>query len=111
MPLAFNMNLSKFRYGEILQKEGTVPDGLYLVKSGRCRVVLSREATVLLRRENRNKLTIDENNELFRNYDPELSLLNAIKDPNTMKQNAIHHVEDGQQIREKLVYEDIIQYG
>ena len=88
-----------------------MPDGLYLVKSGRCRVVLSREATVPLKKEIRNKLTIDEKNELFRNYDPELSLLNAIKDPNTMKQNAIHHVEDGQQIREKLLYEDIIEYG
>ena len=104
------MNMYKFRYGEVLQELGTVPDALYLIKTGQCRVVLKREAIAQKQRLVKSKLAVNENNELFRSFDPETSLLNSIKDPNTMKQNAIHHVENGQQIRDKIVYEDIMEY-
>lgn len=44
MPIALNMTLLKFKYGAILQREGQVPEGLFLIKSGQCKVALTRIA-------------------------------------------------------------------
>ena len=44
MPIAMNMHLLKFRYGEYLQKAGQVPRGMYLIKSGQCILGLTRVA-------------------------------------------------------------------
>lgn len=45
MPIAANLTTYTFRYGEYLQKEGEIPKGLIIIKSGQCKVALNRIAT------------------------------------------------------------------
>lgn len=74
------------------------------------------------RRFVKDKLAIDETHELFREYDPETSLLNGLKDNKTLKQNATYQttelMEDprlgklnSMQVRGCTVYDDIMQYN
>ena len=88
MPIAVNLTVLKFTYGSVLQKEGEIPDGLYLIKSGQCKVGLTRTAEIKHLRKAKGKLDINENNEIFREFDPEGSLLNDIRDESLMKQNS-----------------------
>lgn len=34
MPIALNMSLCKFRFGQVLQAEGEIPDSMYLIREG-----------------------------------------------------------------------------
>ena len=117
MPVAYNMNLIKYPYGSVLSKEGSVPDGLYLIKSGQCKVALSRIAQQKVKPRVSRKLNINENNELFRDFDPEGSLLNGMKIDYLMKQNSRYYVtenikgQNAEQIRGEIVYEDIMEYN
>lgn len=45
MPIALNMQQVNFGFGDYLQKEGEVPKGLYLIKSGQCRVCKTKVST------------------------------------------------------------------
>jgi hypothetical protein len=45
VPVALNMTVVQFKYGEFLTREGDVPPGMFLIKSGQCIVGLSRLST------------------------------------------------------------------
>lgn len=61
MPIALNMSLLRFRYGQVLQSEGEIPDGLYLIKSGQCKVALRRVVEQPVKRHKHTKYCVDEN--------------------------------------------------
>jgi len=44
MPIAANMVPVEFTLGEFILKEGELPQGLYLIKSGQCKVCSIRVA-------------------------------------------------------------------
>jgi CRP-like cAMP-binding protein len=44
MPIACNMIPVTFNFGEYIIKEGDVPKGLYIIKSGQCKVASMRIA-------------------------------------------------------------------
>ena len=44
MPIACNMIPKSFSFGEFILKEGEIPKGLYLIKSGQCKVGSTRIA-------------------------------------------------------------------
>lgn len=112
MPIALNMSLLTFRFGEVIQHEGKIPDGLYLIKSGMCKAVLRRVVTQKVNRHIQGKLDINERNDLFRRFDPERSLLDGFKSEKRMTQNAIYTVtEDGEPIRDCIVYDDVMEFS
>ena len=68
-----------------------------------------------------NKFCVDESSELFREFDPEASLLDGFKNSKTLKQNSIYYTTENkldskgeernaEQIRGKVVYDDIMEY-
>ena len=98
MPVAMNMTLLTFRYGEFVQRAGTVPDGMFLIKSGQCVLGLTRVAY----REKRyqdipgSRRPIFDPHPLFSDFDPENSLLNGVKQRGRAFQNErIYVSEDG----------------
>lgn len=96
MPLACNLQSQYFSFGEYIIKEGEVPKGLYIIKSGQCKVasvrISDREfkenfelnkklGKVGHRKKNNNKGNIGKIaikiHPLLVDYDPENSLLNV----------------------------------
>ena len=85
MPIACNMIPKSFSFGEFILKEGEIPKGLYLIKSGQCKVGSTRIAERPIKGDfdlnkklgERKKIT-DKSNPLFHEFDPENSLLNVI---------------------------------
>ena len=81
MPIVLNMQQVNFSYGDYLQREGDVPKGLYLIKSGICNVARSKIAS---RPHNYEKVPgakqpILEKHKLFYKYDADNTLLNGPK--------------------------------
>ena len=111
LPVAMNMTLLKFRYGEFVQRAGTVPDGMFLIKSGQCVLGLTRVAY----REKRyqdipgSRRPIHDRHPLFSDFDPENSLLNGVKVRDRAFQNErIYVTEDGKQLKNQIAFEDIV---
>jgi hypothetical protein len=85
MPIACNMIPKSFSFGEFILKEGEIPKGLYLIKSGQCKVGSTRIAERPIKGDfdlnkklgERKKIT-DKSSPLFHEFDPENSLLNVI---------------------------------
>jgi len=77
------MTLVKFKYGEFLTREGEIPAGMYIIKSGQCICGLSRIAV----RKQQNatvpgqRRPILDKNPLFNKFDPENSLLGNVSMP------------------------------
>jgi CRP-like cAMP-binding protein len=44
MPIAVNMIPISFNFGEYIIREGEIPKGLYIIKSGQCKVASIRIA-------------------------------------------------------------------
>lgn len=44
MPVACNIQIKTFSFGEYIVREGEIPKGLYLIKSGQCKVASARIA-------------------------------------------------------------------
>lgn len=84
MPIACNMLPRTYSFGEYILKEGEIPHGLYLIKSGQCRVGSARIADRAIKGNydlnkklgDRIKIN-DKSNPLFVDFDPENSLLNV----------------------------------
>ena len=81
VPVALNMALVTFRYGEFLTREGEVPRGMHLIKSGQCIVGLSRTSS---RPKNYRDIPgqrepLVDKHRLFHRFDPENSLLNNVE--------------------------------
>ena len=75
------MTLVRFKYGEFLTREGDMPAGMYIIKSGQCIIGLSRTST---RPKNYREIPgqrepIVDKYALFNRFDPENSLLNNIQ--------------------------------
>lgn len=102
MPIAVNMQQVNFGFGDYIQREGTVPKGLYLIKSGQCnvsKVVIEKRAHDVGALVGRRKLVKDKH-PLFDNFDPDNSLLNNVKISTKVAQNArIYVSEDGEQAK------------
>ena len=111
MPIAMNMHLLKFRYGEFLHKAGQIPRGMYLIKSGQCILGLTR---IAYRDKNwegipGGRKPISSSNPLFNDYDPENSLLNGVKQRDRAFQNERIYVgEDGKPLKGQIAFEDIV---
>ena len=89
LPVAVNMMLVKFKYGEFLTRGSEVPPGMYIIKSGQCIVGVSRTAT---RPKNYQDIPgsrkpIVDKHPLFNNYDAENTLLNSVEIPDRVFQN------------------------
>ena len=85
MPIACNMIPKSYSFGEFILKEGEIPKGLYLIKSGQCKVGCTRVAERpfkgnydLNKKLGERKRITDKSNPLFIDYDPDNSLLNVI---------------------------------
>lgn len=44
MPIACNLKSRSFSFGDYVIREGQVPEGLYLIKSGQCKIASARIA-------------------------------------------------------------------
>ena len=113
MPVAVNMTVERFSYGEFLAKEGEVPAGMYIIKSGQCIVGQSRLAS---RPKNYRDIPgsrkpVNDKYALFDKFDPENSLLNNVSMPDRVFQNQRIYVENNQQIRDKILYHDFVQFS
>ena len=113
MPVAVNMTVVKFRYGEFLTRQGQVPPGMYIVKSGQCVVGLSRTAE---RPKNYQDIPgsrkpIVDKHPLFNNYDAENTLLDNVEMPDRVFQNQRIYVENNRQVRDKIIYNDFLQFA
>ena len=107
------MSVVKFKYGEFLTREGQVPQGMYIIKSGQCIVGHSRTATRPKHYEDipgQRKPIVDKH-PLFNNYDPENTLLNNVEMPDRVFQNQRIYVENDKQVRNKIIYKDFLQYS
>lgn len=99
-----------------------MPTGLYLIKSGMCKAILSRVVTQRVKPAIQGKNTVNENNELFRQFDPSSSLLGGLHSNTRLTQNALYKVTEnvdpktgewvnGTQIRGEIVYDEIMQFS
>ena len=117
MPIACNMLPKSFSFGEFILKEGDIPKGLYLIKSGQCKVGSTRVAERpvkgnydLNKKLGERKRVTDKSNPLFQEFDPDNSLLNEVKSMSkALQNNRIYVDENGEQIRDKIVYQDIVR--
>jgi hypothetical protein len=96
MPVAISMQQVNFSYGQFLIKEGEVPKGLYLVKSGMCNVSKVR---ICKRPHNPAevpgaKKPILDHNPLFYKYDPDNTPLNGIKRSDKAFQNSRMYLDE-----------------
>lgn len=84
MPIACNMNIRMYSFGEYIVKEGQIPDGLYLMKKGQAKIATMRIA----KRDIKNieqinkklgdkKRIKDKSNPLFNDFDTDNTLLNV----------------------------------
>lgn len=101
MPIASNMQQINFTYGDFLIKEGEIPKGLYIIKSGICNTTKSR---ICSRPHNAaqvpgaKKLILDPN-PIFNKYDPDNTILNGVKRSDKAFQNARIYLDElGQQL-------------
>ena len=105
MPIAVNMQQVNFRYGDYLQKEGEVPKGLYLIKSGQCnvcKVIVSSRKQPPAEVKSWQKRT-NEKIPLLQNYNADNSLLNNVKLSSKVSQNArIFVTETGEQVEGEI---------
>lgn len=62
--------------------------------SGQCKVALRRVVEQPVPRHVHTKFCVDEPNDLFRQFDPDASLLDGFKDKNTLKQNSIYYITE-----------------
>jgi len=105
VPVALNMSIVKFQYGEFLTREGEVPPGMYLIKSGQCIVGLSRISTRLKNYRDipGQRKPIPDKCKMFNHFDPENSLLNNVEMQDRVFQNGRIYVDkNGEQIRDKI---------
>lgn len=85
MPIACNMIAQKFNFGEYVLKEGEIPKGLYILKSGQCKVSSTRIAhrtiskNEFMNKKRGEKKKIRDKDPLFNDYDPDNTLLNVDK--------------------------------
>lgn len=103
MPLALNLQVKKFTYGEFLQREGEVPKGLFLIKSGICRAAKNRILTRTVKAENvpGAKKPILDKNPLFNNFDHENTLLNVPKQQvKSYQHSRLYVTENGVQLKD-----------
>lgn len=84
MPIACNMNIYSFSFGEYVIKEGDIPKGLYLIKSGQCKVASTRIADRRItspdafnKKSEKQKLQKERKHPLFGEFDPDNSVLNV----------------------------------
>mmetsp|Transcript_30936 Transcript_30936/g.30418 ORF Transcript_30936/g.30418 Transcript_30936/m.30418 type:complete len:112 (-) Transcript_30936:969-1304(-) len=111
MPIAVNMLPVTYSYGEYIIKEGEVPKGLYIVKSGQCKVASVRMANRVnmdneyLSKKLGVKKKIRDKDPIFNDYNPESSLLNDSKSFKKAFQNDRVHVnEKGEEIKGKITF-------
>lgn len=85
MPLAANMMSLTYAFGECILKEDEIPKGLYLIKSGQCKIAKRRIADRLLQsgsdlknRKLGEKKKFKDRHPLFNEFDPDNSILNVI---------------------------------
>lgn len=81
MPVAVSMQQVNFQFGDFIQKEGELPKGIYLIKSGQCNVcktVISQRSFDPKDFPNQKKI-IKDKNPLFDGFQAENSLLNNVK--------------------------------
>mmetsp|Transcript_10836 Transcript_10836/g.8058 ORF Transcript_10836/g.8058 Transcript_10836/m.8058 type:complete len:92 (+) Transcript_10836:1308-1583(+) len=85
MPIAVNMLPVTYSFGEYIIKEGEIPKGLYIVKSGQCKVASVRMAdrvngtSEYLSKKLGVKKKVKDKDPIFNDYDPDSSLLNDSK--------------------------------
>lgn len=113
-PVAVNMHLVKFKYGQFLTREGQIPPGMFLIRSGQCIVGLARTST---RVKDYNDIPghrkpVQDRHPLFNEFDPENSLLNNVEMTERVFQNGRIYVgTDGKQIRNNICYHDIMEFS
>ena len=113
MPVAVNLTPVKFKYGEFLSREGQVPPGMYVIKSGQCIVGLSRTAErpkIYTDIPGMRKPIVDKY-PLFNNFDPDNTLLAGVEIPDRIFQNQRIYIENNQQVRDKIIYKDFLHYS
>ena len=111
MPIAINMSVIKYKYGEYLIRAGEVPKGMLMLFKGQCNVGSQRIAYREKKAEHvaGGRGPIIDNNSLFYHFDPENSLLNEVSNDERIFQNSrIYVTEDGKQIRDQVAFRDIV---
>ena len=84
MPLACNLLSKIYSFGEYILKEGEIPKGLYIIKSGQCKVGQARFAdrpfkgNYDLNKKLGDRKRLRDKHPLFHEFDPDNSLLNVI---------------------------------
>ena len=112
MPIAVNMQQVNFSYGDYIQREATLPKGLYLIKSGQC--IVGR--TVIAKRKHNpadlpgGRKLLKDKHPLFYDYDVENTLLNNVRQQNKAYQNSrLFVTEKGEQIKNEVHYENLVR--
>ena len=101
------MRYRKYRFGEVIQRENTVPDGMFLIFSGQCKVCKYYTSERALRSNKADdRAAIKEKSSLFNNFNAENTYLNRVAIPNRVFQNSkLYITEDGAPVpNNKMLY-------
>ena len=83
MPIACNLKSRTFSFGDYIIREGELPQGLFIIKSGQCKVASSRiterDFDFDLNRKLGDRKRVDDRGQhpLLQDFDPENTLLNV----------------------------------
>ena len=114
MPIALNMTQVNFRYGDYLLREGEVPRGLFLIKSGLCnvsRIVISSRKQCYFNDTKCKRRQREEKHPLLNNYDAENTLLNNVKLTTKVSQNSRVYVDSqGKQVKDQIQFENLVSF-
>ena len=115
--LAKKVNKLTFKYGEIVIQEGDVPQHMFMIAEGQCRVMLQGigerkhlQHRKMLKQEVSAKdinCKIRVQNPLLHNFDPENSVLQRVNSMSRNYQNARILVnQEGKENKTKIQYEE-----
>ena len=113
LPVAANMTSVSFKYGKFLTREGQVPAGMYLIKSGQCIVGLSVTARRSKNCEDiagKRKPVLDQH-PLFNNFDPDNTVLSTVEMPDRIFQNQRIYVDRNKAVQKEIIYKDFLEYS
>ena len=105
------MQQVNFRFGDYIQREGEVPKGMYLIKSGQCTVgkVVTASRKFNLQETQGWRRMIKDPNPLFNNFNYDNSLFNKQKLHSKAVQNCrIYINQKGEQVKNEVLYENIV---
>ena len=110
----------KYRYGEVILKQGDVPTACFMIETGLCRVMMQSEGERLqlpgtldlpIKATKQSSKVLKTGDSLLHDYDPNNSALRQINFMQKRYQNARICVDqNGNEVKDKVMYEDQLDF-